>query len=192
VTEDIPSATPQVFGQHNAVIALKTSSYITNPTPTLYYNNSVLTYENKSTLGISIQYPSNWKRIEVDNKALIFLAPSKKDAFSEKLTVAVFNINSSISTNQLFSGSINNYGERFKDFFIIDSRPITFGGMPGYLLSYTYNAPNAGTIAAMDIGFKDYDDDKAYVISYSAQQPEYNTFSVAVEKMVESFRVISA
>jgi hypothetical protein len=44
----------------------------------------------------------------------------------------------------------------------------------------------------MDIGFKDYDDDKAYVISYSAQQPEYNTFSVAVEKMVESFRVISA
>ena len=148
-----------------------------------------MTYKNKSTLGISIQYPSNWKRIEVDNKALIFLPPSKKDGFSEKLTIAVFNVNSSISINQLFSGSINNYGELFKDFFIIDSRPIIFGGKPGYFLSYTYTAPDAGTIATMDIGFKGLN--KAYVISYSAQQPEYNTFVVAVEKMVESFRVIS-
>lgn len=190
VAEDMLFATPQVFGQHMDVTPLKTSSYISNSTPILQYDNSMLTYQNKSTLGISIQYPSDWKRIEADNKALIFIPPSKKDSFSEKVTVAVFNINNSTSISQLFSGAINNYGEQFNNFFIIDSKSMAFGGKAGYLLSYTYTAPNAGTIAALDIGFKEFN--KAYVISYSAQQPEYHTFVSAVEKMVESFRVISA
>jgi len=34
-----------------------------------------------------IQYPFNWKKIEADGKAVVFLPPSKKDGFSEKLTV---------------------------------------------------------------------------------------------------------
>lgn len=154
------------------------------------YNNTFLTYQNKSTLGIAIQYPINWKRIEADDKALIFLPPSKQDRFSEKLTVAVFGIDSKISADQLASGAINNYGGQLTDFFIINSKPITLGSMPGYMLLYTYTVTGAGTITAMDIGIKDLN--KAYVISYSAQQPEYYTYAAAVEKMIESFRVISA
>lgn len=183
------SATQQALGEHVAVAYLKTFSHISNPSMIPHYNNSVLTYQNKSTLGISIQYPSSWKRIEVDNKALIFLPPSKNDSFPEKLTVAVFGVNSSVSAGQLLSGAIKNYAEQFRDFFIIDSKPITFGGKSGYILLYTYTALDAGTIAAMDIGFKELN--KAYAISYSAQQPEYLTFVAAVEKMVKSFHVIS-
>jgi hypothetical protein len=151
-------------------------------------NNSFLTYQNKSALGIVIQYPFNWKRIEADHKALIFLPPSKKDAFSEKITVAVFGINSTISTAQLSSAAINNYGQQYKDFFIINSKPITLGGNPAYMLSYTYSDPGIGTISAMDIGVKDLN--KAYIISYSAQSQEYHTYVPAVQKMIQSFHVI--
>jgi eukaryotic-like serine/threonine-protein kinase len=148
-----------------------------------------LTYQNKSTLGIAIQYPFNWKRIEADHKVLIFLPPSKKDAFSEKLTVAVFGINSSVSTAELSSAAINNYGQQYKDFFIINSKPITLGSNPAYILSYTYTDPGIGTISATDIGVKDLD--KVYIISYSAQLLEYQTYVSSIQKMIESFHVIS-
>lgn len=157
-----------------------------NYTPTI--NNSFLTYQNSSTLGIAIQYPFNWKRIEADDKALIFLPRSENDRFSEKLTVAVFGINSSVSTGQLFSGAINNYGDQYRDFFIINSKPIILAGNPGYSLLYSYTDPRAGNITAMDIGIKD--DNRAYVISYSAEQPEYYAYFPTIKKMIDSFQLI--
>jgi eukaryotic-like serine/threonine-protein kinase len=152
-------------------------------------NGSLLTYQNKSILGVSIQYPFNWKRIEADGKAVIFLPPSRKDGFAEKLTVAVFNVNSSMSPSQFSSSAINNYAEQYRDFFIIDSKPLTMLGDPAYTLSYTYNDPGAGQISAMDVGVKD--GNKAYIISYSAQQPEYHIYVPAIEKMIQSFHIIS-
>lgn len=173
----------QAIAQPMVITLTRTSSQISTAT-----NNSILTYQNNSALGIAMQYPLNWKRIEVGDKALLFLPPSKNDGFSEKLTVAVFGINSSVSAGQLSSAAINNYGEQLTDFFIINSKPITLTGNPGYILTYTYTVPSAGTITAMDIGIKD--GNKAYVISYAAQRPEYFTYAGAVEKMIESFRII--
>ena len=152
-------------------------------------NSSFLTYQNESALGVVIQYPFNWKRIEVDGKAIIFVPPSRKDGFAEKLTVAVFNINSSVSPGQLSGSAINNYAEQYRDFFIIDSKPLTLQGNPAYTLSYTYNDPGAGQISVIDIGVKD--GNKAYIISYSGQQLEYLMYVPAVEKMIESFHIIS-
>jgi hypothetical protein len=57
------------------------------------------------------------------------------------------------------------------------------------VLSYAYTSPVGGTIIAMDIGIKD--QNKVYVISYSAEQPEYHTYIPAVQKMIHSFYVVS-
>src|SRR5713226_8683416 len=43
-------------------------------------------------------------------------------------------------------------------------------------------------IFAMDIRIKD--GNKAYIISYSAEQPEYDTYLATIEKMINSFRTI--
>jgi hypothetical protein len=45
-----------------------------------------LAYQNKYALGVAIQYPFDWKRIEADGKAVIFLPPSRKDGFAEKVS----------------------------------------------------------------------------------------------------------
>jgi len=164
-------------------ITLLTSSHNSNSAT----NNSFLRFLNQPTLGISIEYPFNWKGIEADDKALIFLPPSKKDGFPEKLIVAVFGINSSVSAGQLSSAAINKYGEQYTDFFIINSKPISFKSDPAYSLSYSYTDPGVGTIGAMDIGIKHHN--KVYVISYSAEQPEYHTYIPAIEKMIASFRM---
>ncbi len=39
----------------------------------------------------------------------------------------------------------------------------------------------------MDIGIKG--NNKAYVISYSAEEPEYHIYIPAIEKMINSFRM---
>ena len=47
------------------------------PTTTKTTNsNTFLTYENNSTLGINIQYPSNWQRNGYNNK-VAFFAPNR-------------------------------------------------------------------------------------------------------------------
>lgn len=137
---------------------------------------------------MTMKYPVNWKTISLDNKALEFVPPSKGDDFSENLVIALFYINTSVSANQLSDQAVKNYGMRYNDFFIIDLKPITFQGKQAYKLSYEYTNPMAGKITALDIGFKDRN--KAYVISYSAEQPEYHTYMPMVEKMINSFHVI--
>jgi len=168
-------------------IAQSTSTSSPTTSHNIISNSSFLTYQNKGTLGIMIKYPFNWKRIVADDKALIFLPPSKEDKFSENLVVALFDINSSISASQLSDQAINKYGEHYSDFFIIDLKPIIFKGDPAYTLLYTYTNPSAGKIMAMNIGIKH--DNKSYVISYSAEQSEYHTYIPAIEKMISSFRM---
>ena len=163
------------------ISSLITNSSITN-------TSSFLTYQNKGALGMTMKYPVNWKTISLDNKALVFVPPSEGDDFPENLVIALFYINSSVSTNQLSEQAIENYGKHYNDFFIIDLKPIFFQGEQAYVLSYEYTNPLAGKITAMDIGFKDRN--KAYVISYSAEQPEYHTYIPMIEKMIHSFHVI--
>jgi hypothetical protein len=93
-----------------------------------------------------------------------------------------------VSASQLSDQAIKNYGGRYNDFFIIELKLITFQGEPAYVLSYAYTNPTGGKIVAMDIGIKDRN--KAYVISYSADEPEYHIYMTTVEKMIHSFHVI--
>jgi hypothetical protein len=51
--------------------------------------SSLLMYESNSTLGIKIQYPSNWNRIESDDTGVLFLSSSERDSdkFLESLSI---------------------------------------------------------------------------------------------------------
>ena len=57
--------------QPQQAIAQTTTAATPKPTS----SNAFLTYENNSTLGINIQYPSNWEKDSYDNK-VAFFAPS--------------------------------------------------------------------------------------------------------------------
>jgi hypothetical protein len=183
-TNNILYISQQAIAQPLTSSPILSSHNITTTTTT---NSPFLTYQDNGTLGMMIKYPFNWKRIVVDDKAIIFLPPSKEDKFSESLVVALFDINNSISASQLSGQAISKYGEHYSDFFIIDLKPIIFKGNPAYTLLYTYTNPAVGKIMTMDIGIKG--NNKAYVISYSAEEPEYHIYKPAIEKMINSFRM---
>ncbi len=52
-------------------------------------SNAFLTYENNSTLGVKIQYPSNWQRDGYNNK-VAFFAPSLAEGDKKIIPVAMF------------------------------------------------------------------------------------------------------
>jgi PsbP-like protein len=178
-------AAAQLLPGYSSLSTQISSLNTTSPTA----NGSFLTYQNKGELRMTMEYPFNWKTILTDDKALIFLPPSKKDHFPERLVVALFDVGTNVSVNRLSDQALNNYVGYYDDFFIIDLKPTTFQGKPAYVLSYSYTNPAAGKIVAMDVGIKD--GNHAYIISYSTEQSEYHNYISTVQKMIDSFRMVS-
>lgn len=98
-------------------------------------NNSFLTYENNSKLGIKIQYPSSWERLEYDDEGVLFLSPSESNAdkFLESFGIKVTPSNN-MSLSELAKESIDNYGQQYIHFQLIGSKTITINGKSAYLL----------------------------------------------------------
>jgi eukaryotic-like serine/threonine-protein kinase len=186
-TRFVSSALQSTAGElSQSPLSTKLSSF--NNTPGSTTNNTSLTFQNSSALGMTIKYPNNWKIALASNKALILIPPSDEDNYSESLIIALFEIDTNVSVSQLSDQAIKNYGAHYNDFYILNLKPISFQGKPAYLLLYTYTNPKAGKVFTMDIGIKD--GSKAYVISYSSEQREYHSYLPIIEKMIDTFRLV--
>jgi hypothetical protein len=161
---------------------------ITNTNSTT--SKSFLTYQNNSTLGIKIQYPSNWKNQQVDGVGVVFISPPETnlDRFLEKLTIAFFPSNNNTSVNELANLAINNYKEHYTGFQLIESKAITFERNPAYTIVYSYTDQELRKIIAMDVGTAK--DNRVYVFSYSADPTEYSSYMPTIHKMINSFETI--
>ena len=153
-------------------------------------SKSFLTYQNNSTLGIKIQYPSNWKNQQVDCVGVIFISPPEAniDRFLEKLTIAFFPSNTNTSVNELANLAINNYKGHYTGFQLIESKAITFERTPAYTIVYSYTDQELRKVIAMDVGTAR--DNRVYVFSYSADPTEYSSYMPTIHKMIHSFETI--
>jgi hypothetical protein len=149
-------------------------------------NNSFLTYENNSTLGIKIQYPVNWERLEYDDEGVLFLSPSESnsDKFLESFSIRVTPSNNT-SLSELAKESIDNYGQQFIHFQLIGSKAITFYGKSAYLLNYTFTDKLYGKGMGVDIGTTT--GNKAYVLTYFAEPAKFSNYLPIIKTMIESF-----
>ena len=159
--------------------------------PGLRGDNSFLTYENNSTLGITIQYPSNWGRTEDGNgNGVLFLSPSesKSDKVLENLSIRVSSSNN-MPLSKLAVRSINYYKQNYNDFHLIESRLITFKHSSAYMLKYTYTDILFGKGMGIDIGTTK--GNKDYVISYFAEPAKFSLYLPTIQKMIDSLEIQS-
>jgi hypothetical protein len=77
---------PLVTNLHTAPLQQAVPS-TTIPTKTTN-SNGFLTYENNSTLGVKIQYPSNWQR-DTYNNTVAFFAPSLEEGNKKIIPVTL-------------------------------------------------------------------------------------------------------
>jgi hypothetical protein len=179
----------------------------TAPTPNVVTNASTTfkTY-NDTTLGIRIQYPSEWSVIEhvynpaANNTIVGFFANTKTSselgnlsgvsgAFVPYMDIYVFD-----SKNQPFdkiiSGTIHKLSNN-ENFIVNESKPFTVkGNHPAHRLVYD-------TIVGGDEFFGKLQvytmiGTKTYVISFTSQEALFSSYMPLVQKMISSFDVKSS
>jgi hypothetical protein len=151
-------------------------------------NSWFQTYENNSTLGVKIQYPSNWKRVQYGDMAVVFLSPSESnsDRFLESFSIRATPSNNK-SLSELANQSIANYRQQYANFQLIGSNTITLKGSPVYMLKYQYTDRLFGKAMAMDIGLTKAG--KLYVLSYSAEPAKFYIYMPTIQRMIDSFEI---
>jgi hypothetical protein len=151
-----------------------------------------LTYASP-ILGIEMQYPSSWKKLEHTN-SVKFLSPLEgpSDRFREGLGIIAFPVNNNdnrLSIDRIALETINIYKEQLQDFQLIKSKASTFDDNPSHVLVYTYTNPNSIKIKAMDVGILD--GNKIYVVSYFAELSKYPTYLLTIQKMIDSLEIVN-
>jgi eukaryotic-like serine/threonine-protein kinase len=185
----------QYQNQQQIALAQKTVMTAMSPRSTIIpatTQSLFLTYASP-ILGIEMQYPSSWKKLEHTN-SVKFLSPLEdpSDRFREGLGIIAFPVNNNdnrLSIDRIALETINIDREQLQDFQLIKSKASTFDDNPSHVLVYTYTNPNSIKIKAMDVGILD--GNKIYVISYFAELSKYPTYLLTIQKMIDSLEIVN-
>jgi serine/threonine-protein kinase len=156
-----------------------------------------LTYENY-TYAIRIQYPSDWERLEFNqrgnsvNVVVIFRSPpeNSSDTKLENLLIQVGNLPfENIPLDEVISANINNLKQSLIDFELIELNATTLSGNnPAYKVIYTNSEGEDKHKTMQILSIKE---DKAYLLTYSAEKRKYSDYLPTIEKMIDSFEIVT-
>jgi hypothetical protein len=184
------------------------SSSLTNSNTTATPNNNNFQIYDNPTLGIRMQYPSNWSPIEygynstTNNTVVRFLSPSKTGSelgnvsgvsgnFVPYLDVFVFD-SKNMSLDQIVKGRIS-YFSNNTDFAIHESKPFALNNgnnknsnkQQAYMLDYSATVGGDELFRKMQVYTMF--DSKVYVITFTSQQASFINYTPIVQKMINSF-----
>jgi eukaryotic-like serine/threonine-protein kinase len=151
-------------------------------------NNDFLQYEDPS-LGIKIEYPFNWTKIDnpatASNPIVSFSPP--QEGFS-KLFIEVNKLNlGNITLSEYATNQINILGGMLFNFKLDQLSPTTIAGTEhAQMVVYTFMLQNI-EFKKMEIWL--IKDSRLYTINYLAEEKKYLTYLPIAERMINTFRV---
>ncbi len=144
-------------------------------------NSKFVTYDNP-TFGVRIQYPSDWGRLDLSflqQSADIDFYPLADTSLAKNVKIQVNNLPSRNMTLEEYTNSqINPLEER-----LLESNTTTLAGIPGYEIVFT-SLQGLKTMQVWTIK-----NEKAYIISYVAQEEDYEKELQVAKKMIDSFEI---
>jgi serine/threonine-protein kinase len=147
------------------------------------------TYQ-ESNLGIIVKYPQSWQRQNIDNiftKELVtFLSPqSGADNFQEKVTLSIEDYSGSLEQSKDdFTKEINQISAAE----IIETSSTTFAFRPAFKIIYT-GKDRENNLDLKNLQIWTLKANKAYIITYSAEQEDYDKFIPTVEEIIKTFEI---
>jgi hypothetical protein len=193
-TTELPHIT---LAQKNTTISVRqsnpqstTSNATTNTAITA--NAKFLTYEN-STMGIKIQYPSNWTKQTARGGIAFVVLPigsnNNPEEFLAKLNVTgIMGFPSNVPLKAMADRVIDGYRHFLRNFQIESYANSTLGGKNAIKIVYRYADPkNNSSFMATDIAT--IKNDRLFVIQYYAQLPKIQSYLPTLQKMVDSFQL---
>jgi PsbP-like protein len=161
-------------------------------------NATLKTYENPG-FGLSIQYPSSWVGMQLRSDPFaqtntsiiaIFEAPRENltDSYRENLILSVQGpLEDTISLDEYTQNSLNAFRSMSDRISILESSPSTLSGLPAHEITYTSGLQNL-SLKKMQT-FTIVNDNTAYVVTFGAEESQFNKYIPAITKMVNSLRI---
>jgi len=150
------------------------------------------TYNNPA-YGINIAYPSDWTILEeVAGVVVSLLSPkeSATDSFRENLNVVVNDLSAQPMTlDEYRDFTVDDLELLVTDLNIVYSGETTLSNSPAYELVLT------GEMGGLDKKWMQVctiKNDKAYVVTYTAEEGKYLDFLGIAQRMIDSFEIIAS
>jgi eukaryotic-like serine/threonine-protein kinase len=171
---------------------------ISNSLPSNIGNVTLKTYENPG-FGLSIQYPSSWAGMQLradpfaqTNTSIvsIFEAPreNQSDPYRENLIINVQGpLADTISLEEYTQNSLNAFSTMSDTIMVLESSPSTLSGLPAHEIIYSSSLENLN-LKKMQI-FTIVNDNTAYVVTFGAEESQFNKYIPVIMKMVNSIRI---
>jgi hypothetical protein len=162
------------------------------------------TYGN-TAFGVSMQYPAVWGAVELKSSPLdnrfpgsfvaLFTAPleNTNDTFGEKALLSIEDFNSAgkasaenMTLAKYTNGSLSGYRNRSDSVTILESNATTLAGQPAHKIVFAEDLQNKPFKKTQVWTVKD---NKAYVITFSVQEPRYDDYLPSIESMIKSLDI---
>ncbi len=147
-------------------------------------NSNYLIYENSE---YTLEYPSDWTKQEFTEGIMIFYAPSKEDIFNENLNAMIQNLPQPMTLPEYTELSINQIGQLIENSEIIESTSTTLNGNEAYKIVYS---GKMGSIYLKWMQVWTIKNNKAYILSYTAEIDKYSEYLDTIQTIINSFEII--
>jgi hypothetical protein len=163
-----------------------------------FSNATLKTYENPG-FGLSIQYPSSWAGMQLradpfaqTNTSIvaIFEAPRENvsDTYRENLILSVQGpLEDTIGLEEYTQNSLNAFRSMSDSIRIFESSPNTLSGLPAHEIIYSSGLQNLN-LKKMQI-FTIVNGNTAYVVTFGAEESQFNKYNPVIMKMVNSIKI---
>lgn len=157
------------------------------------------TYENEK-FGLTLTYPPDWTVDELRNDpaaptnnsiVAIFKSPSQgaNDKYLENVIVNIQGPSSEIASLEAYtSNSVKAFNNMSDTIKITKSSKDTLAGIPAHQLLYTSTGIAGLNLEKMQV-FTVLNNNTAYVVTFGAEQAEYDKNIQNVEKMINSIKI---
>lgn len=151
---------------------------------------NLLTYQNSANQ-FKIKYPEKWEKQESQNPftpdVVVFISPKKNsaDAYQEKITVSIETLEKPMSLDEYNKWSLNQI-KTLTDVKILEENAKTVANNSGYAVVFDAKeeAKNMKKMQAWTLI-----NNKAYVLTYTAEKADYSEYLKTAESMVNSLEI---
>jgi hypothetical protein len=148
-----------------------------------------LIYEN-SSLGLQIQYPSNWKKVDDSGNITFYPMPrsSPSNAPYPQLHILVSRTHEQ-SLNQSANKLVSNYSKSVTGFRLIKLAAANTNGLLSEVILYTSIDPKFGLVKTAYVLLTN--NEKNYYISYKANSRDFSSYLPVVYSVISSVRILA-
>jgi serine/threonine-protein kinase len=163
--------------------------------------NINFTSYNNTELGIYLQYPANWSKMEekfdanVNVISFISTPENDTDTFTENVNIAIEALqNESITLEEYSNTTLAALSNVFENFSLISKENTNLDGVPAIKIIFIITQPqttdqsrdidNIKQIPIKIMQILSVKEGKAYVIIYSAEEAKYDDYLPIIEKMI--------